>query len=217
MVIIKNGASGKIIEKLRSRKVGIFSKEEIFKIIEEYEKIYKKKVNLISLWTYIRKDNYIKRILGYYYYVFSLEERYNKYCKFSEEELVFLILEKMKVKWYLGLESALKKNKITWQSINVIIIINNWFSGIKRLGNSKFKFIKTKDKMFTFGLVENKTNNQVKYFYSDLEKTYLDFLYFHSYLGENIFLVKKTLDFNIKKNKFLEYAKNYSKKVKEAI
>lgn len=212
--IRKSKVSKKIIEKLRIKKNKILSKHDIFEIIKEYEQIYKKKINLISLWTYLRKDKYIKRILWDYYYVFSLEERHNHYCKFSEEELVFLVLEKIKIKWYLGLERALIENKISWQVLNVIIIINNRYSGIKKLGNSKFRFIKTKDEMFNFGLTKDKTNNNVIYFYSDLEKTYLDFLHFYSYKGKDIESIRKNLDFRVKQRKLVKYAKNYSKKIK---
>ena len=217
MVTIKNKISRNIIDKLRLKNEKILSKEEIIRTIKDYQKIYKKKVNLISIWTYLRKDIYIKRILGDYYYIYSLEERYNHYCKFSEEELIFCVLERMKIKWYLGLENALKENKIIWQVINTTTIINNRFSGLKKLGNSKFRFIKTKEKKFKFGLVEKKTNNKVKYFYSDLEKTYLDFLYFYSYKGKNIKVIKKNLDFKINKNRLIEYSKNYSKKIQEVI
>ena len=215
MVTIKNKISRTIIGKLRSKMEKILSKEEVIKTIEDYQKIYKIKVNIISLWTYLRKDRYIKRILGDYYYVYSLEERYNRYCNFSEEELIFLVLEKMKLKWYLGLESALKENKIIWQTLNIIIIVNNHFSGIKKLGNSKFKFIKTKEKRLNFGLIKTETNNKVVHFYSDLEKTYIDFLYF--YKGKDIKTMKKNLDFVIRKNKLKKYAKNYSKKIQEVI
>ncbi len=217
MVIIKNKISRRIIDKLRLNHEKILTKDEIVKTIKEYSRVYKKKINLTSLWTYLRKNNYIKRILGDYYYIYSLEERYNHYCKFSEEELVFLVLEKMNIKWYLGLESALKENKITWQALNIITIINNHFSGIKKLGNSKFKFIKTKDNKFKFGLIKKKTNNSVAYYYSDLEKIYLDFLYFYSYKGKNIKTMKKNLDFKIKKSKVIKYAKCYSKKIQEVI
>ena len=217
MVTTKNKISRRIIDKLRLNPKKILIKDEIIKTIKEYSRVYKTKINLISLWTYLRKDNYIKRILGDYYYVYSLEERYNHYCKFSEEELIFLVLERMKIKWYLGLESSLKENKITWQALNIITIINNYFSGIKKLGNSKFKFIKTKDNKFKFGLIKNKTNNSVKYFYSDLEKTYLDFLYFSSYKGKDIKTLKKNLDFNINKTKIIKYAKNYPNKIQEVI
>ena len=68
-----------------------------------------------------------------------------------------------------------------------------------------------------FGLIKNKTNNSVKYFYSDLEKTYLDFLYFSSYKGKDIKTLKKNLDFNINKTKIIKYAKNYPNKIQEVI
>jgi len=215
MVTVKNKKSRVIIDKLRFQKEKILSKEEIIKTMEDYQKIYKIKVNMISIWTYLRKDSYIKRILGDYYYVFSLEERHNHYCNFSEEELVFFVLEKMRLRWYLGLETALKENKITWQALNVVIIVNNNLSGIKKLGNSEFKFIKTKEERFNFGLIKKETNNKVSYFYSDLEKTYLDFLYF--YKEKDIENMKKNLDFEVKKDKLKRYAINYSKKIQEAI
>jgi len=217
MVIIKNKVSRKIIDKLRLNNGKIITKEEIIETIKDYSRIYKIKVNLMSLWTYLRKDNYVKRILGDYYYIYSLEERYNHYCEFSEEELVFLVLEKMNIKWYLGLESALKENKITWQTLNVVTIINNHFSGIKELGNSKFKFIKTKNNKFKLGLIKKKTNNKVAFFYSDLEKTYLDFIYFLSYKGKDIKILKKNLNFKVEKGKIIKYAKYYSIKVQKVI
>ena len=217
MVTIKNKISKRIIEKLRLNTEKILSKKEIIGTIEEFSKIYKIKVNLISLWVYLRKNNYIKRILGDFYYVYSLDEKYNKYNKFSDEELVFLILEKIRIKWYLGLESALRENKIIWQALNIRTIINNKFSGIKKLGNSKFNFIKTKDNKFKFGLIKKKTSNNVFIVYSDLEKTYLDFLYFYSYKGNDIKNIKKNLDFKIKKSVVIKYSKDYSKKIQEAI
>jgi hypothetical protein len=216
MVIKKNKVSRKIIDKLRLNPQRIMTKEEIIETINEYSRIYRAKVNIISLWTYLRKDNYIRRILGDYYYIYSLEERYGHYCKFSEEELIFLVLEKMTIKWYLGLESSLKENKIIWQALNIVTIINNHFSGIKKLGNSKFKFIKTKGK-FKLGIIKKKTNNSVAYFYSDPEKTYLDFLYFYSYWGKDINILKKNLDFKVEKSKVMRYAKDYTAKVSGAI
>ena len=215
MVTIKNKTSRRIIDKLRLNNEKILMKDEIIKTFKEYSRVYKTKVNLVSLWTYLRKDNYIKRILGDYYYVYSLEERYNHYCRFSEEELLFLVLEKMKVRWYLGLESALKENKITWQMLNIITIINHRFSGIKKLGNSKFRFIKTKERRFNFGLIKAETNNEVRYFYSDLEKTYLDFLYF--YKIKRIEVLKKNLGFDVRIGILKKYANNYSKKIQKSI
>jgi len=216
MVTVQNKVSRKIIDKLRLKKENIFPKEDIFQIIKEYQKTYKRNVNLISLWTYLRKSDYVKRILGDYYYVYSLEERHHKFCRFSEEELVFLVLEKMNIKWYLGLERALIENKINWQVLNAAPIINNHFSGLKKFGNSRFRFIKTKEKR-TFGLIDKMTNNQVKYFYSDPERTYLDFIHFYSYQGKDAETIKRNLDFRIKKNKLRKYAIYYSKKIQGII
>ena len=213
MVTKQNKISRKIIDKLRLKKEKVLSKKEIVEVIKEHQKIYKKKLNFVSLWTYLRKDSYIKRIIGDYYYLFSLDERYNSYCQFSEEELIFLVLEKMKIRWYLGLENALKENKINWQVFNITTIINEKFSGLKKLGNSQFRFIKTKKEKFNFGLIKKRTGNNVRYFYSDMEKTYLDFLYFYSYEGKDIKIVEENLDFKVKKNKLRQYAKNYSKKI----
>ena len=213
MVTKQNKISRKIIDKLRLKKEKVLSKKEIIEVIKEHQKIYQKKLNFVSLWTYLRKDNYIKRIIGDYYYIFSLDERYNSYCQFSEEELIFLVLEKMKIRWYLGLENALKENKINWQVFNITTIINERFSGLKKLGNSQFRFIKTKKEKFNFGLIKKRTGNNVRYFYSDMEKTYLDFLYFYSYEGKDIKIVEENLDFKVKKNKLRQYAKNYSKKI----
>ncbi len=216
MVTKRNTTSKKIIDKLRMNSEKVISKKEIIDIINEYSKLYKVKVNLISLWTYLRKDNYIKRILGDYYYIYSLEERYHHYCRHSEEEMVYIVLKKMQIKWYLGLENALKENKITWQALNAISIINNYFSGLKKFGNSKFKFIKTKDNKFRFGLIKKRTNNGVIYFYSDLEKTYLDYVYY-SYKGKNIKILKKNMEFKINQKKIVEYAKYYPKRIQELI
>lgn len=218
MVITQNKpapVSKKILEKLRLKKEKIMLKEEIFQIIKEYQKIYRRKVNLISLWTYLRKNNYLRRLLGDYYYIYSVEERYHHYCQFSEEELVFQVLDKMKISWYLGLERALIENKISWQVLNIIPIINSRFSGLKKLGNSRFKFIKTTEKKLTFGLIGTKTNNQVHYFYSDPEKTHLDFLHFSSYGGKDPETIKKHLDFKINKIILRKYARKYTHKIQE--
>jgi hypothetical protein len=218
MVTIKNKkykASRMIVAKLRSGNDKIRSKDEIITVIRDYEKIYNVKINLVSMWVYLRKASYIKRILGDYYYIYSLEERHNNYCNLSEEELVFLVLGKMGLKWYLGLESALKANKISWQALNVTAIVNNHFSGIKKLGNSKFKFIKTKEKRFCSGILKGETRNKVVYFYSGLEKTALDFLYFSR--GKDTKNLIKNLGFEARKDKLKKYAKNYPRKIQEAV
>ena len=217
MVTNQNKISRKIVEKLRLRREKIISKEEIFQMMMEYQRIYQKKVNMVSMWVYLRKSHYIQHILGIYYYIYSLEERYNHYCQYSEEERLFLVLEKMKIKWYLGLERALREHNLGWQALSQVPIINTHFSGIRKVGNSQFRFMKTREKRCRFGLIKKRTNNGVKYFYADLEKTYLDFLYFHSYQGKDMKSVQRQLDFKVRRKRVREYAVHYSGKIREAL
>ena len=52
MVTTKNKVSRRIIDKLRLNHEKILSKEVIIKTIKEYSRVYKTKVNLISLFCY---------------------------------------------------------------------------------------------------------------------------------------------------------------------
>jgi len=137
-------------------------------------------------------------------------------ASFQKKSCFFLLWKKMKIKWYLGLESALKENKITWQALNTVTIINNNFSGIKRLEIPSSGLLKQKAGLI-WAIIKKKTNNSVAYFYSDPEKTYLDFLYFYSYSGKDINVLKKNLDFKVEKSKIIKYAKDYTTKIQEAI
>ncbi len=217
MVIVRNKISKRIVEKLRLRKEKIISKAEIFHIMKEYQRIYRQKINVNSIWTYLRKSKYVRRVIGDYYYIYSLEERYNRYCCYSGEELLFLVLERMGVRWYVGLEGALREHKILWQALRAVPIINTRFSGIKNIGNSQFRFIRAQERKFTSGLIRRKTSNGVDYFYSDLEKTYLDFLYFHSYWGKDPMAVRRQLNFKVRKDVLRKYASYYSKKIKKVL
>jgi|SRR3989344_2263175 len=192
------------MEKLRSiyialinRGEKIMKKKEIVKLIEEYNnKVNKVSVNN-ALW-YLSRQNYIKRIFLDFYYINSIEERELKYCKFTNKELLFLVLDKLDIKWYLGLTSARYSKGETWQTPNMLTILNNRFSGEKKIVGLKVKFIKIKEKRI-FGLVREKTDKDIKYYYSDKEKTDLD----------EIYLSKKGKVATNKKTK--TYLKNYPK------
>ena len=172
-------------------------KKEIVKLIEEYNnKVNKVSVNN-ALW-YLSRQNYIKRIFLDFYYINSIEERELKYCKFTNKELLFLVLDKLDIKWYLGLTSARYSKGETWQTPNMLTILNNRFSGEKKIVGLKVKFIKIKEKRI-FGLVREKTDKDIKYYYSDKEKTDLD----------EIYLSKKGKVATNKKTK--TYLKNYPK------
>ena len=92
----------------------------------------------------------------------------------------------------MGSDSALNLLGENWQVPNVLTIINNKISGERKVVGMKVKFIKIKDNLI-FGLKKNKTKNKVTYFYSDLQKTKLDFVYLRE--QNKVILDKKTREY----------------------
>ncbi|MDP3026941.1 MAG: hypothetical protein Q8N63_04485 [Nanoarchaeota archaeon] len=160
---------------LLNRGEKIMRKKEIVKLIEDYNNKIKKVSIPNALW-YLSRQNYIKRIFLDYYYINSIEERELKSCKYMNKELLFLVLNKLDVKWYLGLTSARYSGGEIWQTPNLLIIVNNKFSGGKIITGLKARFIKIKENLI-FGLIKEKTDKGVEYSYSDKEKTELDDIY----------------------------------------
>ena len=147
----------------------------VFKEFKEYNKKFGKVSIYNSLW-YLSRYNYIKRIFLDYYYINSLEEKGLGTCKYEDKELLFEILNKEKVKWYLGLTSAKYYLGEIWQFPTRMTIVNNRFSGKRKIEDATVKFIKIKEKLI-FALISKKTKNKIKFYYSDIQKTNLDFLY----------------------------------------
>ena len=169
----------------------IISKSEIIKIIEEYEKnvTKKDKGNTIK---YLSRQKYIKRILSELYYINSFDERNRKFSEFEDKEVLFMALNKLGIKWYVGLVSSLYQHGKMWQTPNQISIVNTKFSGIKVVNGLKVKFYKTKEK-FIFGLKKEKTKHGIEYSYSDPAKTHIDRLYFRE--TENLIRIKNTQEY----------------------
>ena len=94
-----------------------------------------------------------------------------------DKELVFLVLNKEKIKWYIGLNTAIYEQGKTWQTPNMINIINTRLSGKRKIVGLKVRFLKIRDDLI-FGLKEKETDHNVRYFYSDPAKTYIDMVYF---------------------------------------
>ena len=160
---------------LLNNKEKIVRKNEIVDLIEKYDKEIKK-VNVKNALWYLSRYGYIKRIFLDFYYINSIEERERGICDYEDKELLFSVLNRSSTRWYLGLSSAKYYSGDIWQVPNVLTIINNKFSGKKNIIGMKIHFIKIKDGLI-FGLVSKKTENHIKYFYSDKQKTELDFGY----------------------------------------
>lgn len=164
-----------IYEALLNRKEKICHKSNIVEILKEYNKSIGK-INSDNAIKYLSRHKYIKRIILNYYYVNSLDEKERNFCKYEYREILFIILNKLKIKWYFGLNSALYLLGKTWQTPNTITIINNKISGRKIILGLRVRFIKIKESLI-FGLKEEKTKNNIPYAYSNLAKTYLDLAY----------------------------------------
>ena len=126
---------------LLNRGEKIIRKIEIVKLIKDYnDKI--EKVSIANAVWYLSRQNYIKRIFLDYYYVNSMEEREMKFCKYMNKELLFLVLNRLNIKWYLGLTSAMYNRGEIWQTPNILVVINNKFSSERIITGLKIKFIK---------------------------------------------------------------------------
>ncbi|MFH1710859.1 MAG: hypothetical protein ABH840_00945 [Nanoarchaeota archaeon] len=167
----------RIYEALLNRLGKVCSKEEIVSVIKEYNKKFKTKIETDSGVKYLSRHRYIKRIFLSFYYINSVDERKRGYCKFEDRELLFLVLNKLNLKWYLGLSSALYESGKTWQIPTVISIVNNKLSGKRKVLKVNIRFIKIKEKLI-FAVKSAKTKNNIGYSYSIPSKTYLDMIYF---------------------------------------
>jgi len=189
-----------IYNALLNRNEKIFHKSKIVELIKEYKKKFKSSIDVDNTVKYLSRHRYIKRIFQSYYYINSIDERKRKYCMYEDRELLFIVLNKLRVKWYLGLSNARYCLGEVWQVPATLTIINNKFSGKKKIDGMRVKFIKIKGKLI-FGLKSKNTKNKVKFYYSDLQKTNLDFLYFK--LTKKVHWDKKTKEYVRKFPKWL--------------
>ena len=166
----------KIYEALLNRKEKVCHRTEVVEIIKEYNKNLGH-IDCENTLKYLSRHNYIKRIYLNFYYVNSLDERERKFCSYEDKELLFTVLNGLGIKWYVGLNSSLYLLGKIWQTPSVLSIINDKISGRKKILGSNVRFMKIKSSLI-FGLKKNKTKHNIIYCYSDLTKTYLDFVYF---------------------------------------
>jgi len=158
----------------------------------------------------LRHSNDIIYIMFDYYYVVSPKEKSGHYLSYSPNEMAYAVLNKLNIKWYHGLDSALEYNNIIWQGVVKPVIINNYFSGKRKVQGVTYHFHKLKNTLFDFGMIKNKTKNNIRFYYSDIEKTFLDFLYLNRQTPHEL---KK----EIKWKKIKNYMKNYPKSIKHKV
>ena len=154
--------------------------------------------------------SYLITIFRGVYYLKSYEEKKFNSLKYSPYELLALGLEKKGVKWYFGLNTALKFLNLTHEVFPLNIVINDKFNRTKpmKIAGSSFFFIKLKPSLF-FDIEETKTSSSISLYHSSLEKTLLDMIY-----------LKKNIDLNeykFNKSLFLKESGRYNRIVKKRI
>jgi len=164
---------------------------------------------------YLLKERYLVRIFRGIFYLRTFDEIKLGRSKYSHLELVSMGLELKGVKnWYFGLHTALKLNNLTHEHFAVEYVLNDRIFRAKPMGIAgyKFRFLKLKPGLFGFGIVKGTLK------YSDAEKTILDLIHIWRYNGieeEKIIMDLSEYAAHASKKKLLDYAKNYSKAVRE--
>lgn len=118
---------------------------------------------------------------------------------------------------YLGLQDALSFHNLWEQeTVPVIITSNNVRKGIRKIMNSNV-LVRRINKKYLFGYEYYKyplENREIYIPYSDIEKTFIDMVYFKQPLDEEVI---ENFREKINKKKLKEYLKKYPLKIRERV
>lgn len=188
----------------------VAKREEIKKACKRFKVGFEKAIN------YMISYGYLIRILRGIYYVKTIEE-FKLKKSLNTLKIISLGMEKLKIKWYFGLYTALELNGATHEYFPVIYVLNNAIYRPKtiNINGEETKFIKVKKELFNFGIVEK---NGVKF--SDIEKTLLDIVYLERYRSvpeERLSLFVEEYRKKVRKRKIVKYLKFYPSTVSKVI
>ncbi|MEK6893792.1 MAG: hypothetical protein AABX07_06355 [Nanoarchaeota archaeon] len=189
---------------LREAKGKILTRKDFDSLATKY------KFDKDTLRRVMLNKGYLITIFRGVYYLKDYEEKKLNSLKYSSYELLALGLEKRGVKWYFGLNTALKFLGLTHEVFPVNIVINNKFNRTKpmKIAGSSFFFVKLKPSLF-FDIKKENTANDISLYYSNIEKTILDMIY-----------LKKEVDlkeYKFNKSLFLRESNKYNRIVKKKI
>jgi len=187
----------KYLEKIKE----LFDKSPVadFKSVEKIVKYNSKRKNNYArlLISNLIKKGYIKKIAKGYY------------TKYDDNSLIVLCWDFS----YLGLQSALSFHNLWEQeAIPVVITAKKVRTGLREVLNANV-LIRRINKKFIYGIEYLKEGNFYLP-YSDVEKTFIDMIYFNQPLDKN--LVQKFRK-KIKSTKLKIYLKKYDKKFKRKV
>ncbi len=167
---------------------------------------------------YFEERGYMVRIFRGIFYVKSFKEVKLGRSKYNHLKLVSKGMELKGVdKWYFGLRTALKINNMTHEHFTIEDVISDSVFRSKpvTIAGYRFNFVKLSPTLLTFGI-----KRKDGLFYSDPEKTVLDFIYLWRYNGiadEKIVHDVSEWTSNVSKEKLKNYTKRYPKAVANII
>ncbi|MFW5847216.1 MAG: type IV toxin-antitoxin system AbiEi family antitoxin domain-containing protein [Nanoarchaeota archaeon] len=171
------------------KKTPVFSIKDLKKIIpNDYAKLL--------LHNLVKKDEVIRITKGYY-------------SRFEDPILIAYCIKPS----YIGLENALSLHNLWEQETNVTLLTPRKIrQGTRKVQGNNVIIKKIKPNHF-FGF-EYLDYNTLKIPVSDIEKTFIDLVYFNKYLDKELI---KEMKKQIKKKKLNKYLDNYDKNFKDKI
>lgn len=157
--------------KLGMLKDKIVSRDMILNIINQVDK-----KNSLKILENLRKAKKIEYIFLNYYYILSETERKTGVKKYFSEELVLAVLNKLKIKWHYGFNTALERKNLVWEVSKNVTILNNVISKKMIIGNIIFHFVKSQ---YVFDYKSIRTKNRIFANYPSNEKLGVDYIYFN--------------------------------------
>jgi len=112
-------------------------------------------VDLNYFVNYVIRYGYVVRILRGLYYVKTVEEfKLRRTLDFLR--ILALGMERLSVKWYFGLYTALRLNSATHEYYDIVFVLSDSVYRPKpvRVAGEKVKFVKVKPGLVGFGLVK---------------------------------------------------------------
>lgn len=191
----------KLNEKIVSRK---FLLKTIQDVMQDDPNIFLKQ---------LRENKKIKYIFQNYYYVLSETERKTNILEYSNLEIVYTILNKLNLNWYVSFEKGLEINNVVWQSHKTISVVNNKISKKCKIRGIQYHFRKTQKKHI-FGYESNKISSGITQNIGYNEKIAIDYVYFRKDIPLELL---KVLDFKKIESYLNLYSKGFQKKFKEKI
>lgn len=193
---------------LREARGKILTRADLDSLANKY------KIDKFKLRKLLLNGGYLVTIFRGVYYLKGYEEKKLNTLKYSAYELLSLGLEKKKVKWYFGLNTALKFLGETHEVFPINIVINDTFNRVKpmKIACSSFFFIKLNSNLF-FDIKKEKTENRIFIYYSKIEKSLLDMLY----LKKNVSLNEYKFNKSILLKESTKYPRIIKKRIEEEL